>query len=103
MLVTNTQVLKSCKAVSNDSSANIKFSKTQLFKIVQSGRFLGRPLGPLLKTALSLIRNVLTSLAKSILIPLVLTAAASLTDTTVHEEMFRSGFTTLIHLMKMIL
>ena len=100
MLLTNTQVLKSCKAVSNDSTANIKFSKTQLSKIVQSGGFLGGLLGPLLKTALPLIGNVLTSLAKSILIPLVLTAAASLTDAAIHEKMFRSGFTTLINLMK---
>ena len=51
LLLTNTQVLISCKAVSNDSSANIKFSKTQLSKFVQSGGFLGRLLGPLLKTA----------------------------------------------------
>ena len=100
LLLTNTQVLKSCKAVSNDSTANIKFSKTQLSKIVQSGGFLGGLLGPLLKTALPLIGNVLTSLAKSILIPLVLTAAASLTDTAIHEKMFRSGFTILINLMK---
>ena len=38
-----------CKAFENNLSANIKLSKTQLSKIVQSGRFLGRLLGPLLK------------------------------------------------------
>ena len=64
----------------NNFLANIKLSKTQLNKIVQSGEFLGRLLGPLLKTKLSLIGNVLKPLAKSVLIPLRLTAAASATD-----------------------
>ena len=50
-----TQVSKLCKAFANDSSANIKLSKTQLHKIGQSGGFLGRLLGPLLKTGLPLI------------------------------------------------
>ena len=35
-------------------------------------------------------------LAKSVLIPLGLTAAASATDAAIHKKMFRSGFTTLI-------
>ena len=76
--------------------ANIKLSKTQLNKIVQSGEFWGRLLGPLLKTKLSLIGNVLKPLAKSALIPLRLTAAASATDAAIHKKMFGSGFTTLI-------
>ena len=66
MLLTNTQVSKLCKAFANGSSANIKLSKTQLHKIGQSGGFLGRPLGPLLKTGLPLIGNVLKPLAKSV-------------------------------------
>ena len=49
LLLTNTQVSKICKAFANGSSANIKFKKTQLHKIVQSGGFLGIILGPLLK------------------------------------------------------
>ena len=80
----------------NNFLANIKLSKTQLNKIVQSGEFLGRLLGPLLKTKLSLIGNVLKPLAKSVLIPLRLTAAASATDAAIHKKMFGSGFTTLI-------
>ena len=56
-----------------------------MYKIEQSGGFLGRLLGPLLKTGLSLIENVLESLAKSVLIPLGLTGAAPATD----EKMFR--------------
>ena len=48
---------------SDGSSANIKLSKTQLHKIGQSGGFLGRILGPLLKTGMPLIKNVLKPLA----------------------------------------
>ena len=77
------------KAFANGSSANIKLSKAQLHKIEQSGRFLGRRLGPLLKTVLNLIRNVLKPLAKSLLIPLGLTAAAS--ASAIHKRMFGSG------------
>ena len=46
LLLTNTQVLKLHKALTNNYLANIKLSKTQLHKIVQSGGFLGRPLEP---------------------------------------------------------
>ena len=57
---------------------------------------LGRLLGPLLKTGLVLTGNVLKSLAKSVLIPLGLTATASATDAAIHAAMFGSGITTLI-------
>ena len=67
-----------------------------MHKIGQSGGFLGRLLGPLLKTGLPLIGNILKSLAKSILIPLGLSAAASATDAAIHKKMFGSGNTTLI-------
>ena len=46
-----------------------------MHKIGQSIGFLGRLLGPLLKTGLPLMKNVLKPLAKSLLLPLVLTAA----------------------------
>ena len=52
LLLINTQVSKLRKAFSNGLSVNIKFSKTQLSKILQLGRFLGRRLGPLLTTGL---------------------------------------------------
>ena len=55
LLLTNTQVSNVCKAFVNNCVANIKLSKTQLHKIGQSGRFLGRLLGPLLKSGLPLI------------------------------------------------
>ena len=46
LLLTNTQVSRFRKAFANDSSANIKLSKTQLHKIRLSGGFLDRFLGP---------------------------------------------------------
>ena len=67
-----------------------------MHKIGQSGGYLGRLLGPLLKTRLSLIGNVLKPLAKSVLIPLRLTAAASATDAAIHKKMSGSGKATLI-------
>ena len=48
LLLTNRQVANLCKAFSDNSSTDIKLSKTQLSKMIQSG-FLGRLLGPLLK------------------------------------------------------
>ena len=49
LLLTNTQVSKLRKAFANNSSANIKLSKTLLHKTGQSEGFLGRRLGPLPK------------------------------------------------------
>ena len=86
LLLTNRQVSNLRKAVANPLSAGIKLSKTQLSKMIQSGGFLGRLLGPLLKTRLPLIINIIKTLAKSVLIPLVLTAAASVADAGVHKK-----------------
>ena len=96
LLSTNKQVSKLLKAFANNSSTNKKLSKTQLHKTVKSGGLLGRPLGPLLKTRLPLVGNILKPLAKSILIQSVLTAAASGTNAAIHRKMFESAFTTLI-------
>ena len=95
-LLTNTQVLKTRKAFANGSSANTKLSKTHLLKIGESGGFLGRLLGPLLKTGLLFLGNILKPLAQSVLLPLGLTAAAAATDAAIHKKMIGSGFTTLI-------
>ena len=54
LLLTNTQILRPCKAFANNSSANIKLFKTQLHEIGLSGGFLGRLLRQLLKSVLSL-------------------------------------------------
>ena len=96
LLLTSTQVAKLRKAFANNSSANVELSKTQLHKIGQSGGFLERLLGPLLKTELSLIGNVLKTLAKSVLIPLGLTAATSAIEAAIPKKMFGSDFATLI-------
>ena len=95
LFLTNTQVSKLRKASANNSSANIKLSKTQLHKIQQSGGLLGRLLEPLLKAGLHLIENVLKPLAKSVLIPLGLTAASARVAA-IHKKMFGSGNTTSI-------
>ena len=86
LLLTNRQVANICKAFANHSSADIKLSKTQLSKMIQSGGFLGRLLGPILKTGLPLIKNVIKPLAKSVLIPLGLTAAVSPADARIHKK-----------------
>ena len=59
--------------------------------MIQSGGFLGRLLGPLLKTGLPLIKNVIKPLAKSVLIPLGLTAAASAADAVIYKKILGLG------------
>ena len=54
LLLTNRQVTNLCKAFANNLIIDIKLSKTQLSKMIQSGGFLGRLLGPLPKTGLPL-------------------------------------------------
>ena len=76
-MLTNTYVSKTCEALANGSSANIKFSKTQLSNMVQLGGFLGKLLRPLIKTSLPLMKYVLKPLTKSVLVPLEFTAVAS--------------------------
>ena len=64
--------------------------------MTQSGGFLGRLLGPLLRTGLPLMKNVTKPLAKSVLISLGLTAAASAVDAGVHKKVLGFGKITLI-------
>ena len=98
LLLTNRQVTNIRKAFANHSSTDIKLSKTQVSKMTQSGGFLGRLLGPLLKTGLPLVKSVIKPLAKSVLIPLGLTAAPSAADAGIHKKILGSGHnnTTLI-------
>ena len=91
LLLTNGQVSNLRKAFSNHLSADIKLSKTQLSKMMQSGGFLGRLLGQLSKTGLHLIKNVIRPIAKSVLIPLRLTGAASAADAGMHIKILGSG------------
>ena len=89
--MTNRQVSNLRKAFAKNTSTDIKLSKTQLSKFVQSGGFLGRLLGPLLTTGLPLMKSVIKPLAKSVLLPLELTAAASTADAGIHKKILGSG------------
>ena len=91
LLLTNRQVANLRKAFTNQLSTDIKFSKAQLSKMIQSGGFLGKLLGPLLKTGLPSIKSVIKPLAKSVLIPLGLTAAASAADVGIHKKILGCG------------
>ena len=55
---------------------------------MQSSGFLGRILGPLIKSGLPVIENVPKPLAKSVLIQLGLTTVASVIDAAIHKKMF---------------
>ena len=65
--------------------------KKKLFKMIQSGGFLGRLLVPLLKTGFPLMKSVIQPLAESVLILLGLTAAASAADAAINRKILGSG------------
>ena len=87
MLLTTGQKAKQRNAFNNNMSTDLKLSKTQISKIIQSGGFLGSVLsklaGPLMKVAISLAKNVLA--------PLGITAAASVTDARIQKKIHVSG------------
>ena len=95
LLLTTRRTTKLTNAIENNMSTDIKLSKTQISKIIKSGGFLGKLLGALLKTGLPLIKNVINSLAKSVLIPLGSTAAAS-AAAGIQKKILCSGTTTLV-------
>ena len=76
------------KAFADKSSTDIRVSKIQISKIIQSGGFLARLLAPLQKTVLPLMKNVIKPW--SVLIPLGITAAAS-ADAGMHKKILGSG------------
>ena len=85
LFLTNRQVANLCKAFANYLATDIMLWKTQLSKMIQSRGFFGRLLGPLLKTGLLLMKNVMTPLAKSVFISLGLTATATPADAGIHN------------------
>ena len=89
LLLTNRQIANLLKPFANNLSTDIKLWKTQLSKIIQSRGCLDGLPGPLLKTGLSLIKNVMKPLAKSVLIPLGLIAAVSAADAGIHQKDLR--------------
>ena len=70
LLLTNRQVTNVRQAFVKNTSTDIKLSKTQLSKIIQSEGLLGRLLGPLLRTGLPLMKSVIKPLDESVLVPL---------------------------------
>ena len=87
LLLTTRQNTKFRNALNNNSTTDIKLSKTQIKKIIQSGGFLGKLLsklaGPLMKVALPLAKNVLA--------PLGLTATMSAIDGSIQKKIHGSG------------
>ena len=62
LLLTTRQTTKLRNAINNNMSTDIKLSKAQIKKTIQLGGFLGRLLGPLLKTGLPLLKSVVKPL-----------------------------------------
>ena len=87
LLLTTRQNIKLINAINNNLSTDIKLSKAQLKKLIQSGGFLGKLLsklaGPLMKVAMPLAKNVLA--------PLGLTAAVSAIDGSIQKKMRGEG------------
>ena len=92
LLLTMRQKTKLRNALNNNTSIDIKLSKAQITKIIQSGGFLGSLLsklaGPLMKVAILLAKNILA--------PLGITAAASVIDVGIQKKIQGSGTITLI-------
>ena len=89
--LTTRQTTKLRNAIENNMSTDIRLSKAQISKIIQSGRFLGKLLDPLLKTGLPLLKSVIKPLGL-----FDLTAASSAIDAGVQKKIFGSGTTTLV-------
>ena len=92
LLLTTRQKTKLRNTFNNNMPTDLKISKAQISKIIQSGRFSGSFLstleGPLMKVAIPL--------ATSILAPLGITAAASAIDAGIQKKIHGSGTTTTI-------
>ena len=92
LLLTTKQKVKLRNAFNNNMSTDLKLSKTQISKILQSGGFLGslliRIASPLMKVAIPLLKSVLS--------PLWITAAASVIDAGIQKKIHGSGTKTLI-------
>ena len=92
LLLTTRQNSKLRNALNNNSATDIRLSKAQVKKVIQSGGFLGKLLselaGPLMKVALPLAKNVLA--------PLALTAAMSAIDGSIEKKINGSGVKSII-------
>ena len=91
LLLTIRQTTKLRNAIESNMSTDIKLSKAQISKIIQSGGFLGKLLGPLLKTGLPLLKSVMKPFGL-----LGLTAASPAIDVGVQKNIYGSRTTTLV-------
>ena len=87
---------KDCVITNSTGEGKFAITQTQLSKMIQPGGFLGKLLGPLLKTGLPLMKSIITPLAKSVLIPLGLTAAAAAASAGIHKKILGSGNDTIL-------
>ena len=87
LLLTTRQNTKLRNAINNNLATDIKLSKAQIKKLIQSGGFLGKLLsklaGPLMKVAMPLAKNLLA--------PLGITAAMSAIDGSIQKKDAWSG------------
>ena len=91
LLLTTRHTTELRNAIENNLQTGIKLSKAQISKIIQSGGFLGKILGPLLKTGLPLLKSVVKPFGL-----FGLTAASSAIDAGVQKKIYGSGKTTLV-------
>ena len=91
LFLTQRQTIKLRNAIENNMSTDIKLSKAQISKIIQSGGFLGKILGPLLKTGLPLLKSAIKPIGL-----LGLIAASSAIGAGVPKKIYGSGTTTLV-------
>ena len=89
LLLTNRQVSSFRKAFAYNLSTDTKLSKTQIPKMMQSGRFLSEFFGPILKAGSLLMKKIFQSLAQGVLIPLGLIAVTLVADAGVHKKNIR--------------
>ena len=92
LLLTTRQKTKLRNAFNNNMSTDLKRSKAQISKIIQYGGFLGSLLSKLVGS----LMKVAIPLAKNLLVPLGITAAASAIDAVDQQKIHGSGTTTLI-------
>ena len=83
LLLTTKQTTKLRNAIENNLQTDIKLSKAQISKVIQSGGFLGKNFRPLLKTRLSLLKSVIKPLGL-----LGLTVGSSAIDAGVQKDIW---------------
>ena len=91
LFLTQRQITKLRNNIEHNLQTDIKLSKAQISKIIQSGGFLGKLFGPLLKTGLPLLKSVIKPLGL-----LALTDASSAIDAGVQKNVHVSGTATLL-------